>query len=300
MENPRPVSARDVLTPYLRSTATVDWTDPELPACPIQKRTPGLDANARYFGHPEWARSYFRFCHRSPSFRSRWLEATGSWDDKVVVDIGCGPGNVFATVGGRPKLLIGVDVAGGGLKMAGEIGYTPILADAHSLPFISGFADIVALNATLHHCDNMKAVLAEAARLVAPGGVLVSDHDPQLTAWNFRGPAKWMWNLRLHLYLWMKKGFHRSAEEQMVALESEVHHEPGRGLNQTLYEDVLRPLGFEVKVLPHNHNLGSEVLEGAIGRASRKYRVAQFLSGMNPNAPESALSLLCQARRRAT
>jgi SAM-dependent methyltransferase len=290
-------SVKGVLNPYFRPDVKVDWTNSQLPACAIQKLTPGLAANARYFSHPEWAGSYFKYCHRSPAFRGRWRAATGSWDDKIVVDIGCGPGNIFATVGGKPKLLIGVDVAEGGLKMAREIGYTPLLADAHDLPFISGFADVVVLNAALHHCDDMRKVLAEAGRLVAPGGVLVSDHDPQSTAWNFRGPAKWAWDLRLTLYLWIKKGFHRSVEEQTVALQSEIHHEPGRGVDRSLYEEVLQPLGFDVRVFPHNHDLGSEALEGAIGRAARKYRLAQFFSGMNPNSPEAALSLLCQARR---
>jgi ubiquinone/menaquinone biosynthesis C-methylase UbiE len=73
--------------------------------------------------------------------------------------------------------------------MAEKIGYTPLLADAQNLPFISGFADIVAVNATLHHCDDMSKALVESARLVRTGGFLVIDHDPQLTAWDYKGLA---------------------------------------------------------------------------------------------------------------
>jgi ubiquinone/menaquinone biosynthesis C-methylase UbiE len=38
-------------------------------------------------------------------------------------------------------MLIGVDISRNSLKMAQEVGYAPILADAHDLPFIDGFAD---------------------------------------------------------------------------------------------------------------------------------------------------------------
>jgi len=92
----------------------------------------------------------------------------GSWDGKIVVDVCCGPGNLFASLGGSPRLVIGIDISKGGLQMAKQLGYIPILADAQHLPLASGFADIVTLNAALHHCDDMAKVLAEAARLVRP------------------------------------------------------------------------------------------------------------------------------------
>jgi SAM-dependent methyltransferase len=291
------MSLRTQLQPYLLPTAEVDWSDPTMPCSLIRNRTSGLEANRRYFSQPEWANRYFNDCHRSEQFRQRCLAATGSWNGKVVVDIGCGPGNVFATVGGRPELLIGVDVARGSLDMARELGYLPMAADAHELPFVSGIADIVVLNATLHHCDNMPRVLAEAARLVAHGGLLVSDHDPQLTAWNFRGLAKWAWDFRLTPNRWLKRGFHRSVEEQSLALQGEVHHYPGRGVTAHLYESVLKPIGFNLELYPHNHDRGASVLEGDIGRSTLRHRIAQSLSGIDPDSREAALSILCRATR---
>jgi SAM-dependent methyltransferase len=290
-------TVRPLLEPYLDPKVPIDWTNPALPLAPIHHRTPGLEANAAYFGHPEWAKNYFIYCHRSDRFRSRWQTACGNWDDKIVVDIGCGPGNVFATVGGKPRLLIGIDVSPGGLEMARAVGYTPIVGDAQKLPFISDFADLVVLNAALHHCDDMESVLREAARIVRPGGLVVTDHDPQFSAWNFRGIAKVLWNFRLTAYLWLKKGFHRSTEEQSMVLASEIHHEPGEGVTTDLFRRILCPLGFEVEIFPHNHNLGAEVLGGDIGRSERKFRIAQRLSGLNPNSPAAALSLLCRARK---
>ena len=70
--------------------------------------------------------------------------------------------------------------------MAEAIGYAPLLADVQHVPLRAGIADIVTVCSTLHHCDDMPRVLAEAARLVFPGGILVTDHDPQLSALDFK------------------------------------------------------------------------------------------------------------------
>lgn len=279
-------------------TSPVVWESEDFPVCRIKRSTPGLEANRLYFDRRDWAQKYLDACHRDSGFRSRWQAATGSWNGKVVVDVGCGPGNVFATLGGQPRMLIGVDVSRGALAMASELGYQPVLADAEDLPFISGFADLVVVNASLHHCDDMAKALAEAARLVAPGGLLVTDHDPQLSAWNFKGPASWAWNFRLTGYRWLKRGFHASVEEQTLALQSEVHHVPGKGVTEELYRRVLAPLNFDVEVYFHNNESGASALQGDWGRSRARYRVAQVLSGINPNSRDGALSILCRAKKR--
>ncbi len=287
------------LSQYFIAGSNVRWCESGIPTVHIPDSSSALQANSYYFGHPEWAKGYFDACHRDEAFKARWRAATGSWDGKIVVDVGCGPGNVYASLGGSPRLLIGVDVSRGALEMAREIGYTPLLADAQALPLASGFADLVVVNATLHHCDDMAQALAEAARLVRPGGLLVSDHDPQRTAWNFKGIALLLWRARLPLYRLIKRGGHASVEEQTCALATEAHHRPGDGMTRQFYHQILEPLGFSVKLYPHNHTVGTEVFQGQLGQSSRKYRLGQRLSGINPDAPEAALSLMCVARRKA-
>ena len=124
---------------------------------PIPQPSKAIQANSHYFNQHKWAKGYFESCHRYKEFKARWQAVMGSWDDKIVVDIGCGPGNLYASLNGSPRVLIGVDVSLGALEMAAELGYTAVLADAHHLPFISGFADIVTMNASLHHCEDMPA-----------------------------------------------------------------------------------------------------------------------------------------------
>jgi len=284
------------ITPFLKPGTEIEESGSYL-TCKIANPTEAIKANAYYFGNFDWAEEYLIYCHRSDSFKTRWTAALGDWTDKVVVDIGCGPGNIFATLKGKPKLLIGIDVAPKSLEIASELGYTPVLADATNLPFVSGFADIVTLNAALHHCEDMEAVLKEAARLVKPGGMIVTDHDPQRSAWDYKGLAKLLWNARLIYYKVIGHGFHKTSNQQYWALATEIHHKPGHGVTEAMFKKLLSPLGFKVNVYPHNHEVGSEVLDGKKGKAAFKYRIGNLLSGRNPNADASALSLMCVARK---
>ena len=264
---------------------------------PILDLSEALKANAYYFNNKEWAEEYLTYCHRESTFKDRWQEAAGDWSDKTVIDIGCGPGNIFANFEHKPKILIGIDVAPESLISASKNGYTSVLADANHLPFKSGIADVVTLNATLHHCDNMSAVLKEAARLVKPGGILITDHDPQLSAWNYKGLAMLLWNTRLLYYRWIGHGFHKTNEQQHWGLACEIHHKPGDGVSRHLFESVLKPMGFELNIYPHNHKLGTEIFKGQQGKADFKYRLGNLLSGRNPSASKSALTLMCVAKK---
>jgi SAM-dependent methyltransferase len=290
-------SLKDILAPYISESFEVDWTS-NIPTCKIPVFTRGMAANSYFFGHPKWGREYFDHSHRSQSFQDRWMIAMGSWDNKIVVDIGCGPGNVYATVGGSPQLLIGVDISRGALEMAREVGYVPILADAHYLPFINGFADVVVVNATIHHCDDMGRVLAEAARIVRPGGILFTDQDPQATAWNFKGFGLFLRDIRFPLYRLMQYKHYIAVDERTARQKTEIHNQtPGDGITPELYYQILKPLGFNVKLYPHNHNLGAEVLKGQLGKSSWRMRLSQKLSGINPDAPEAAQSIMCISKR---
>jgi SAM-dependent methyltransferase len=253
-----------------------------LPTCGIPAYSESMTANSYFFGHPIWGRET---SHRHETFRARWLAATGSWDDRIVVDIGCGPGNLYATIGGAPKLLIGVDISPGALDLAERGGYTPLLADAQNLPLADSCADLVVANATIHHCDDMARVL---------------DKDPQATALNLSGLGLFLREIRFFLYWIMRSKYYLSVAYRRARQATETHNrQPGDGIVPQVYYETLVPLGFDVRVFPHNHDLGVEVFTGQIGRMSWKRRLAQRLSGIDPDTPAAAQSLMCIARKLA-
>jgi SAM-dependent methyltransferase len=293
------IPAIATLEKLLSPNATVYVNSDDLPASEVPRFSSSMAANSYFFGHPIWGKEYFETSHRHDRFRDRWQAATGSWDNKVVVDIGCGPGNLYATIGGSPKILVGVDISPGALKMAKECGYIPLLADAQNLPLADGCADLVVANATIHHCDDMAKTLAEAARIVKPGGLLVTDKDAQSTALNLSGLGLFLRDIRFLFYWIAKSKYYLSPEYRIARQATETHNrKPGDGITPEIYYKTLEPLGFEVNIFPHNHDLGIEVLAGAIGKMPWRRRLAQRLSGINPDTPEAAQSIMCIAKRK--
>jgi SAM-dependent methyltransferase len=292
----------EILQPYLLSSVPIANSEYDVLSTQIETWTPGMIANRDFFNHIAWAEHYIQHENCGRKFRDRYRSALGNWREKIVIDIGCGPGNVFNSLGTLPKTLIGIDISGGALRMARQIGYTPLLADAHNLPLKNCIADIVIANATLHHCDNMAQVLSEAARLVRPGGILITDHDPQATAWQFRGLGFWLHHAKYSpLFPLFRKITGRPLatwNQQIARFHTEIHNQyPGDGITKKLYHQILEPLGFQIQLYPHNHTLGPEVLQGQWGKAPQLIQWAQKLSGLDPNKIESAQSILCIAKR---
>jgi SAM-dependent methyltransferase len=98
-----------------------------------------------------------------------------------LLDIGCGLGDEVVAVArhaGPGGLVVGVDASSALLARAQararDAGVTAhfVLADAHDLPLPDAFFDAVRIERTLQHVADPDAVLAEAARVLAPGGTL--------------------------------------------------------------------------------------------------------------------------------
>ena len=270
----------------------------------IASMTPGMKANSCFFSHPNWGPMYFESENYRSRIGERWRAATGSWDDKVVVDLGCGPGNLFRCVDGKPKLLIGVDISEGALVNAREIGYTALLSDVHNTPLMSGFADLVTANATLHHVDDMAAVLAEAARLVKPGGLLVTDEDPLKHDHQFSILGSFLRGVRS--FIPFARGSNKSPRswkyssfsQQACRRKTELHNRfPGDGITRDLFLNVLEPMGFNVKLYPHGHVANADVFKGSRGSNTAFVRMVQRASGIDPDQDDSQLSIMCVATR---
>jgi SAM-dependent methyltransferase len=89
-----------------------------------------------------------------------------------VLDIGCGAGNMFHHLG-RYGPVTGVDNNPRPLAVARERGYDVREAGAEDLPLEDDSFDLVGLLDIVEHCEDDLAVLREAYRVTAPGGILV-------------------------------------------------------------------------------------------------------------------------------
>lgn len=92
-------------------------------------------------------------------------------DGGRVLDIGCGQGDFCRYIARADRRVVGLDVDAAVLPAASS-GVDYVLGSAEALPFADGAFGAVTMTMVLHHVDARRA-LAEAARVLAPGGVLL-------------------------------------------------------------------------------------------------------------------------------
>jgi 2-polyprenyl-6-hydroxyphenyl methylase/3-demethylubiquinone-9 3-methyltransferase len=93
----------------------------------------------------------------------------------VLVDLGCGAGLLAPHAARLGYRHVGVDVGRTALALAREHGVLPVRADATRVPLADGVADVVSAGEILEHVPDLRAAVAEACRVLRPGGTLVID-----------------------------------------------------------------------------------------------------------------------------
>lgn len=98
-----------------------------------------------------------------------------SRDRAVLVDVGCGAGLLAPHVADKGYRHVGVDLVSSALEQAAAHGVAAVRGDATALPLPDGCADVVSAGEVLEHVTDRAAVVAEACRVLRPGGLLVAD-----------------------------------------------------------------------------------------------------------------------------
>jgi 2-polyprenyl-6-hydroxyphenyl methylase/3-demethylubiquinone-9 3-methyltransferase len=93
----------------------------------------------------------------------------------VLVDLGCGAGLLAPHATRLGYRHVGVDLVGVSLRVAREHGVLPVCGDVQRLPVADGVADAVSAGEILEHVPDLAAAVAEACRVLRPGGTLVLD-----------------------------------------------------------------------------------------------------------------------------
>lgn len=98
-----------------------------------------------------------------------------------VLDVGCGTGQSLRIYRERAGLYVGIDLSLGALRVAeSRFGAAAWMqADALRLPFQDGSFDVAAFSSVLHHIGDRAGALAEAQRVLRPGGWAFA-FDPNL------------------------------------------------------------------------------------------------------------------------
>jgi SAM-dependent methyltransferase len=169
-----------------------------------------------------------------------------------VLDVGCGFGGSLRRLAsqGLGGSLTGVERNAAVMEAAGRLFEPPdgvpirwLRADACELPFETGAFDVVLSVEAMMHFRSRRRFLAEAARVLRPGGaVAVSDLliAPDVTAVGHSSPAK--------VAMALDDGFGPWPEPD-ATVESVIEHAGEVGLTCTVARDVTRntqPSAFEL------------------------------------------------------
>lgn len=96
---------------------------------------------------------------------------------RAAADLGCGPGGLLPVLAGKAERVIGVDSAPAMLELARRNADSPAVSlrvgELEHLPLADGEVQAAVMSLTLHHLPDPGAALAEARRVLAPGGTLV-------------------------------------------------------------------------------------------------------------------------------
>jgi ubiquinone/menaquinone biosynthesis C-methylase UbiE len=163
-------------------------------ACAAADETIALDLQrlaATKRQRAEFAAAYFRenaaqwHLIRSLYIDEREVEAAlseiiAAREPHDLLDIGTGTGRIIEILGPRVVHALGIDqsremlaVARVNLEKAGLANSIVRLGDMYQLPLADGSFDAVVIHQVLHYADRPEAAIAEAARVLRPGGVLV-------------------------------------------------------------------------------------------------------------------------------
>jgi SAM-dependent methyltransferase len=130
----------------------------------------------RTFEHDGWERvaAPYRNAFSALTIQSvpSLLDAVGAASGVRLLDVASGPGDAAAAAAERGARVTGVDFATSMVEQASRLhpGVTFRSGDAESLPFADASFDAVVINfGVLHFADPDRAI-AEAARVLAPGG----------------------------------------------------------------------------------------------------------------------------------
>ncbi len=125
---------------------------------------------SRYDGHADWYDNWNTPNAERNAADVRDLLGSG---DGLCLDLGCGSGLYFDVLAATGRTVVGLDRSADQLRIAHGRSGQIVQGDAAALPFADCTFPTVAAMWISTDVDDFSAVLAEAARVLTPGGLLV-------------------------------------------------------------------------------------------------------------------------------
>jgi 2-polyprenyl-6-hydroxyphenyl methylase/3-demethylubiquinone-9 3-methyltransferase len=122
---------------------------------------------------------------RAGFYLNQLREQDGAVDGRVVLDAGCGGGLVAARLAEAGASVVGLDASLPSLAVAARAvpkRFAPVAGSLERVPLADASVDAVVAADVLEHVGDLPAVVAELARVLAPGGLLLFD-TVNRTAW---------------------------------------------------------------------------------------------------------------------
>lgn len=151
-------------------------------AATVPSSTSAADREGRYFDRLVQESGDFNpFTDRGWKTLAERFAAAVPGDALRILDVGSGTGQSQRIYRDRSASYTGIDLSLGALRLARR--RVPdaswLQADALGLPFLGASFDVVAFSSVLHHIGSRQAALAEAWRVLRPGGWAFA-FDPNL------------------------------------------------------------------------------------------------------------------------
>ncbi len=218
-----------------------------------------MPARARYDAHAEWYDGWNK--PHAELNAPEVLDLLGPGDG-LCLDLGCGSGHYLGVLAASGRTVVGLDYSAGQLRIARNRSRHIVQGDAAALPFADCTFPAVATLWISTDVDDFAAVLAEAARVLTPGGVLVFYGAHPC----FNGPhIQWMddGGIRAHI-TYRLAGWHQQAPwwGEYVRRRVGMRHHP--------LADLLNAFIATGLVIEHTAELGSRPVPGILAIRARK------------------------------
>jgi len=173
-----------------------------------------------------------------------------------LLDVGCGTGDLAAVFMRHGWQVSGIEPSEQAAKFAAEAGVDAVNGTLADAPWEDGHFDAIVFNHSLEHIDKPAEALAEAARLLRPGGLLA------IAVPNFGS-----WHRRLFGSAWFQ-----------LDLPRHLQHFDRDSLGGLVKRSGMRPLAFEaISMRPSPLGSLQYAIFGEMRSEGRAFRIAAWL-----------------------